>query len=108
MCRGGSRQGAGRPKGAKDKATRDAGATIGELARAHAEDAIQTLVQVAKSGASDSARVAAANALLDRGFGRPPQALEHTGKNGGPIEAVKMDKEDYKQARKEMLANDDC
>lgn len=33
---------------------------------------------------------------------------EHTGKDGGPVEVAAMGKEEYKQARKEMLANDDC
>lgn len=33
---------------------------------------------------------------------------EHTGKNGGPIETATLTKEEYKQARKEMLADDDC
>jgi len=42
-----------------------------DLARQHTRKAIQTLVTVMQSGESDSARVAAANALLDRGFGKP-------------------------------------
>jgi len=52
-------------------------AEITELARAHTADAIATLVAICRDGASESARVAAANALLDRGYGRPPQAIEH-------------------------------
>jgi hypothetical protein len=32
-----------------------------------------------------AARVSAANALLDRGHGKPRQALEHGGTDGGPI-----------------------
>jgi len=52
-------------------------AEITELARAHTADAIATLVAICRNGASESARVAAANALLDRGYGRPPQAIEH-------------------------------
>jgi len=32
------------------------------------------LREVAENSQSDAARVAAANALLDRGYGRPPQA----------------------------------
>ncbi len=46
-------------------------AEVRDLARQHTRKAIQTLVTVMQSGESDSARVAAANALLDRGFGRP-------------------------------------
>jgi hypothetical protein len=30
--------------------------------------------------------VSAATALLDRGYGKPRQSLEHTGKDGGPVE----------------------
>lgn len=84
--RGGKRPGAGRPKGAKDKATREQGGTLAELARSHTVDALRALVSIAKSGESEAARVSAATAILDRGYGRPTQAHEHTGKNGGPIE----------------------
>ena len=42
---------------------------------------------IAKDGTNDAARVAAACALLDRGWGKPPQA--QTGKNGeGCIEVI--------------------
>lgn len=34
--------------------------------------------------------------------------VEHTGKNGGPVEVATLTKEEYKQARKEMLTDDDC
>jgi hypothetical protein len=55
-------------------------AEVRDLARQHIRKAIQTLVTVMQSGESDSARVAAANALLDRGFGKPrtdqPVALD--------------------------------
>lgn len=79
---GGKREGAGRPKGAKDRLTREAGATISELARKHTSIALETLVQIATSGESDAARVSAANALLDRGYGKAPQAIEHTSPDG--------------------------
>jgi hypothetical protein len=84
--RGGKRPGAGRPKGAKDRATVAAGATIAELARAKTDLALAALISVAKSGESEAARVSAANAILDRGYGRPPQAVQHTGPDGGPID----------------------
>ncbi len=77
--------GAGRPKGAKDKLTREAGATISEMAREYTSDALMALVAIAQRGESEAARISAANALLDRGYGKAPQAVEHTGKNGGPI-----------------------
>jgi hypothetical protein len=50
---------------------RAAPANIRSLARAHTELAVRTLTGIASSGTSESARVAAATALLDRGWGRP-------------------------------------
>jgi len=44
--------------------------------RRHAFDAIRTLARITKSGRSEAARIAAAVALLDRGFGRPSQSVE--------------------------------
>jgi len=42
-------------------------------------------VRICTKGLSEAAVVSAAVALLDRGYGRPVQALEHTGEGGGPI-----------------------
>jgi hypothetical protein len=56
------------------------------LAREHTDVALAALVQVARDGESESARVAAANALLDRGYGKASQLVEHTGKDGKPIQ----------------------
>ena len=50
-------------------------AGIRELARENAPLIIRTLVDVAENGQSESARVAAANALLDRAFGRPAHVV---------------------------------
>lgn len=49
-------------------------------------------------------------ALVDIGrhLGMFKDRVEHTGKNGGPIEVASLSKDEYKQARKEMLADDDC
>jgi hypothetical protein len=47
---------------------------VTDLARQHAPEAMAALVEIATRGKSESARVAAATALLDRGYGRP-QAL---------------------------------
>ena len=50
---------------------------IRALARQHTALAIRTLVGIASQrSASDSSRVAAATALLDRGWGKPKQELE--------------------------------
>lgn len=45
--------------------------TIRALARLHTESAVATLIDIAVYGTSETARVAAANALLDRAWGRP-------------------------------------
>ena len=53
--------------------------TIGEvqdLARAHTALAIATLAHIAEHGRTEMARIAAANSLLDRGWGKPPVSLE--------------------------------
>lgn len=52
-------------------------ASIRELARNHTESALQTLVEIAQNKKSPpSARVHAAVALLDRGWGKPAQFIE--------------------------------
>src|SRR3954454_8634554 len=45
------------------------------LARGHTALSIKVLAGIAQNGQTDAARVAAATALLDRGWGRPPQAI---------------------------------
>lgn len=46
-----------------------------ELARMATEDAINTLTELCKKAKSERTRVAAAVALLDRGYGRPHQSV---------------------------------
>jgi hypothetical protein len=45
----------------------------------HTPQAIATLAQVMMTSESDAARVAAANSLLDRRYGKPAQAVNLTG-----------------------------
>lgn len=61
---------------------------VKELARLHTENAIAALVRVIEDKkANPSARVSAAVAILDRGWGKPVQAI--AGANGeDPIELV--------------------
>lgn len=54
-------------------------------AQKYTTEALETLAKVMRSAESEQARVAASNALLDRGHGKPAQALEHSGPEGGPI-----------------------
>ncbi len=71
--RGGKRPGAGRPQGRRSKATADQKLTLEELARSYTEIALNVLIEVAQHGQSEAARVSAANAILDRGYGKPRQ-----------------------------------
>ena len=48
-------------------------ADLRSLARAHTELGIQTLAGIARNSPSDAARVSAASALLDRGWGKAQQ-----------------------------------
>src|SRR5688572_19946573 len=50
-------------------------AEVKQLAQAHTADAIKALATICTSGTSESARVAAAVALLDRGHGKPVQTV---------------------------------
>lgn len=54
---------------------------VRELARLYTEQAVETLVSVMSSG-SPPAKVAAANAILDRGWGKCEQPLTGPGENG--------------------------
>jgi hypothetical protein len=61
-----------------------------QAAREFTDDALNALVEICKSGQTDSARVAAANCLLDRGYGKPMQQLE----TGSPGEFSRMTDEE--------------
>lgn len=67
----------GRPKEVAD---------VKELARQHATDAITALVSICNDAERPAnARVAAASAILDRAYGKPPQAIEHGNLNDAPL-----------------------
>lgn len=81
--RGGKRPGAGRKPGKVGAAKR----ALSEMAKDYADAALATLAEIqADKLAPASARVSAATALLDRGYGKPAQSLELTGENGGPVQ----------------------
>jgi len=82
---GGAREGAGRPPGRANVATQALKATLSELAREHTQEAMETVLEVMREGDTDAIRLAAANVILDRGYGRPQAALEVTA--AGPAEA---------------------
>jgi hypothetical protein len=67
----GERRG-GRKAGVPNKAT----ASLKEIARQYTDDALETLATImGNEGEPAAARVSAANALLDRGYGKPSQLL---------------------------------
>ena len=79
---GGPRPGAGRKPGKVSKAKLD----IAERAKSHGEAALLTLAEIMQdTDAPHSARVSAANALLDRGFGKPTQAIDHGSSDGSMV-----------------------
>jgi hypothetical protein len=57
-----------------------AAVNIRSLARSHSTTALDTLAGIARNGENEGARVQAAIALLDRGWGKAP--VTHTGEDG--------------------------
>jgi hypothetical protein len=99
MARGGRREGAGRKKGTKDRKPRSSPIIIAnaqekrelrEAAREYTERALKTLAAICSEGQSEAARVSAACALLDRGYGKPTQQVE----TGSPGEFSRLSDEE--------------
>lgn len=66
----------GRQKGTPNKVTAD----VKEIAQAYGEEAVKALVEIVRDGeAPHAARVSAVKELLDRGYGKAKQAVEHSG-----------------------------
>lgn len=63
----------GRQRGTPNRATSD----IKEAAAEYSQEALNVLVKVARNAKSPAAaRVAAANCILDRAYGKPKQAVD--------------------------------
>lgn len=61
---------------------------VRDLAREHTFEAVKTLVEVMKDKAAPpSARVTAADKILERGWGKAPQPLDGDGE-GGPVKML--------------------
>ena len=71
---GGSRPGAGRPRGSGSTASRADRHRLGEMIRSEAEILVRNLIEIAHTSEDDRLRFQATIALLDRAYGRPPQA----------------------------------
>lgn len=58
--------------------------SLRKLARTHTEAALQVLAEVATTGNSEASRIAAAIALLDRGYGKSGTGLSSDGAARAP------------------------
>jgi hypothetical protein len=61
---------------------------IQELARQHVPSAIAELARLALKAKSETARIAAIRELLDRGYGRPRQAVEVSAPADNPLQQL--------------------
>lgn len=83
----------GRKPGVRNKLTAD----VKEAAQAFTNDAIETLASIMRAEEQPAAaRVAAANALLDRGHGKPQQSVQ--------MDATVSDKRAEEMTEEELLA----
>lgn len=53
-----------------------------------APEALAVIAGIMTKGENERNRLAAANAIIERGYGKPVQPVEASGPNGGPIETV--------------------
>ena len=75
----------GRVAGTRNKATAD----VKAVAATYTTAAVETLAEIMQdSNAPPAARVSAANALLDRAWGKPRQELEHAGNTAEPLQIL--------------------
>ena len=72
----------GAPPAQMTKATPD----LRSLARSHTLMCVQMLAGLARNATSDQVRLAAAEALLSRGWGKPLEV--HSDADGGPIKVI--------------------
>ncbi len=77
---------AGRPKGSLNKSTR----AVKEAAQKYTDKALKTLASIMERGESEAARIAAANALLDRGHGKPAQAIVGGDEDDPPVKVARV------------------
>jgi hypothetical protein len=70
--------------GGRPKVLRD----VQEMARPRAPSVIVELARLALKAKSETARIAAIRELLDRGYGRPRQAMEISAPAGDPLQLM--------------------
>jgi hypothetical protein len=67
------------------------GKTVAQVARNYSLSAIETLFDICTDPEAPKAtRVSAADALLDRGWGKAKQILEHGGADGQPLPTIEI------------------
>ena len=71
MASDGFREGAGCPLGSTNKYSPEQSQCLSELAKTYTHEALKTLVDITRNGRTD-----AANALLDRAYGKPATKQE--------------------------------
>ena len=65
-------------------------ARVAELARSYTSEAIDTLVELMRHGKDERVRGTAAQALLDRGWGKPKVEVVSEGGSAGYLEALRQ------------------
>jgi hypothetical protein len=73
----------GRQKGSPNKTT----STLRDMARQYTAVSLKALSDIVINGESEAARVSAANALLDRGYGKPTTVIGGD-EDGGPARFI--------------------
>ncbi len=72
----------GRQKGTPNKNTAD----LKEMAGKHGKEAIAAVLELARNGDNETIRLAAWRDLMDRGYGKPAQAI--VGESGGAVQII--------------------
>lgn len=90
----------GRKAGVPNKVNRE----LREIAQSYSEEAIETAARLMRNGrVQAAARLQAVNIILDRAFGKPPQATIVTGANNGPVQVTHTTDEDRVKALMMLL-----
>lgn len=74
----------GNPSGRRKKTEEEK--QLEELCKAKTKDALSTILAIMQNGENERNRLAAAQYVIDRGWGKARQEVEHSGKDGQPIQ----------------------